>query len=203
MEQKVQAFRDHVTQLAADPAFVHRKWFIEWHLKIVERIALELAEHYPEVDHHFISVLAWLHDYGKLLDYDRQYEHAMYGKGCDKLIELGFDEAFATKAADSIELMDKKMDVDLHGAPIEVQIISSADGCSHLAGPFMHLFWHEATDTTFTGKTFEELMELNRKQAMKDWERKIVLPEARAACEKYYQVTMAQSGALPKKFLTS
>jgi hypothetical protein len=91
--------------------------------------------------------------------------------------------------------------VDLHEAHIEVQIVSSADGCSHMAGPFLPLFWHEATDPTFTGKTLDELMQLNIKKVEKDWNHKITLPEARAAFEPRYKFIREQSGELPQSFL--
>jgi hypothetical protein len=203
MQEKIQAFRDHVTELSANPAFVHHKWFVEWHLVIVERITLELCEFYPQVDRDLMIVLAWLHDYGKILDFDHQYDRSLLDQGRDVLVELGFDKAFADKAADYIEWLDKKMEVDLHEAPIEVQIIASADGCSHFVGPFMYVLWHEATDTTLAGKTLAELMESVRNKATKDWERKIVLPEAREVFKTYHQITMIQSGELPKRFLKS
>ena len=97
------------------------------------------------------------------------------------------------------ETLDKKMELDLHHVPIEVQIVSSADGCSHMIGPFLNIFWHEATDATFTGKTFERLMDLNRRKIDKDWTRKIVLPEARAAFEQRYTFLRQQAGELPYK----
>lgn len=201
MEAKIQAFRDHVAEISANPAFVHHMWFVEWHLKVVERIALELCERYPQVDRDLMSVMAWLHDYGKILSKDGEYERYRLDQGRDKLVELGFDERFADKAAEYVGWADKKLEVDLREAPIEVQILASADGASHLAGPFLYIFWHEATDKTFVGKTFQELMELNRAKIEKDWTRKIVLPEARAAFEKYYQVAMVQTGQLPDRFV--
>lgn len=203
MEEKIQAFRDHVSEISANPEFLHHKWFVEWHLKVVERIALELCEQYPQVDRDLMSVMAWLHDYGKILSKEGEYERYRLDQGRDKLIELGFDEEFANTASEYVGWADKKLEVDLREAPIEVQIIASADGASHLAGPFLNIFWHYDTDKSFEGKTFQEMMELNRAKIEKDWKRKIVLPEARAAFEKYYQVAMVQAGQLPDKFLAS
>lgn len=45
------------------------------------------------------------------------------------------------------------------------------------------------------------MIELNRAKIEKDWTRKIVLPEARAAFKKYYRVAMVQSGQLPQRFV--
>lgn len=200
MRDKIEAFKEHVREVSANPEFVHHKWFAKWHLEIVERIALELYDHYPETDRDLIEVMVWLHDYGKILDFDHEYE-ATLTEGPKILAKLGFPDDFAQKAVGYIEILDKKLELDLHEAPLEVQIVSSADGCSHLVGPFMHIFWHEATDKTFTGKTFEQLMEGNLRKARKDWDRKIVLPEARAAFESRHQILCEQSGELPAKFL--
>jgi hypothetical protein len=200
MQEKIDAFKAHVREVSANPHFVHHKWFVKWHLEIVERIALELLEKYPTADRDLVAVMVWLHDYGKTLDYEDQYQKTL-AAGREKLTELEFPADFVNRAVDGIELLDKKMEVDLREAPIEVQIVSSADGCSHLAGPFMQIFWNERTDKTFAGKEYEELMRLNLAKANKDWSRKIILPEARAAFEARYKLLCEQSGQLPDKFL--
>jgi hypothetical protein len=201
MQEKVSAFKQHVREIANNPSFVHHKWFVKWHLEIVEKIALELRELHPEADRDLVEVMVWLHDYAKILNWDRQYDRNLLDTGRDKLIELGFSQDFANKAADYIEMHDKSQEMNLRQAPIEVQISSSADGCSHLVGPFLPLFWHEATDKTFTNKTLEELMELNRKKIDKDWNFKVVLPEVRKAFESRYKFHCEQAGELPIKFL--
>jgi len=190
----------HVREVSANPDFMHHKWFVKWHLEIVERIALELTEKYPEADHDLVEVMVWLHDYGKTLDYENQYQKTLTA-GREKLAELGFSPDFVDRAVSSIEVLDKKMELDIRKAPIEVQIVSSADGCSHMVGPFMQVFWNERTDKTFAGKEYEELMQLNLAKAEKDWNRKIVLPEARAAFENRYKVICEQAGRIPEKFL--
>src|SRR6202012_3897029 len=127
MPDKIEAFKQHVREAAANPEFVHHKWFVQWHLEIVERIALELCGHYADANRDLVEVMAWLHDYGKIFDYDNQYETTLM-KGPKTLIDLGFPDSFAHQAAEYIGILDKKMELDLHKAPIEVQIVSSADG---------------------------------------------------------------------------
>lgn len=199
MNKQIAAFKQHVTEVSANPEFLHHKWFVQWHLEVVAKIALELCDHYPQADRDLVEVMAWLHDYGKILDYDNQYTKTL-SAGREKLAELGFPADMVDKAINYIEMLDKKMELDLHEAPIEVQIVSSADGCSHMTGPFMYVFWNEATDQTFAGKTFEELMALNIAKAEKDWKYKIVLPEARQAFEGRYHHIKEQSGQLPTKY---
>lgn len=200
MQDKISAFEQHVRTAASNPNFVHHKWFVQWHLEIVDRIAAELLALHPEADHDLVTVMVWLHDYGKILDFDNQYEETLTA-GRHKLAELGFSPDFTDTAIRYIEILDKKLEVDLRKAPIEVQIVSSADGCSHMVGPFLEIFWHEATDKTFTNKTFKELMELGRKKIEKDWNFKIVLPESRRAFEARYKFHCEQSGELPSRFI--
>ncbi|HEX7963392.1 MAG TPA: HD domain-containing protein [Candidatus Saccharimonadales bacterium] len=196
MEDKIAALRAHLTELSANPDFVHHKWFMKWHLELVTRIALELRDHYPDADRTFVEVMALMHDYGKLLDPVNDHDPALADKGAEKLVELGFDADFAHRIAEAVKHMDRKMEVDLHEAPIEVQIVSSADACSHVTGPFMYLWWYENGD-----KSFEELMAGNIRKAKKDWERKVVLPEAREAFERYFDATFVQNGELPDRFV--
>lgn len=201
MQNKIAAFRRHVEQAANNPDFLHHKWFVKWHLEIVQKLAAELCEYHPEADRDLVEAMVWLHDYGKILDFDNEYKKTLTA-GRHILRELGFDPQFVDQAIAYIEILDKKLEVDLRKAPIEVQIVSSADGCSHMIGPFLEIFWHEATDKTFVDKTFEELMALGRKKIDKDWSRKIVLPEARKAFEARYTFHREQAGELPAKFFS-
>jgi len=201
MHDKIEAFRQHVIIASANPAFIHHKWFVPWHLEIVAKLADELCDHYPDADRDLVRLMAWLHDYGKILDYDNQYAVTLTA-GRQKLAELGFPPEYIDRAISNIETLDKKLEVDIHQANIEVQIVSSADGCSHMVGPFMNIFWNEATDKTFAGKEYEALMELNRIKLDKDWQYKIVLPEARAAFEPRYRFLREQAGDLPERFFS-
>lgn len=198
MQNTIQALKTHVADIAGDPAFRHHDWFVTYHLEVVERIAKELLAHYPEADADLVEVMVWMHDYGKILDFDRQYDRALVDVGRDKLIELGFAPDFASRAADYIEWMDKRSEVDLHKAPIEVQIVSSADGGSHFASPFHPIYYHENPDKPLAG-----ILAGKPQRISIDWERKITLPEARAAFAPYYEVTKVQNGQLPQTFLSA
>ena len=191
----IEAFKQAVIQSSNNPDFIHHPWFVQYHLVIVEQIAEELLEHYPDADKDLVRVLVWLHDYGKTIDFDNQYEATLV-EGKKKLQEIGFDTAFVNEAIRSVEAIDKKMEIDLKQESIEVQIVSSADGCSHYVGPFLHFWWWEHPK-----KNGKELMDDNRYKITKDWTRKIVLPEARAAFEARYTFLLEQAGDLPAKFL--
>jgi HD domain len=185
-----------VTEASRNPAFIHHPWFVEYHLAIVARIADELVAHYPQANPELVTVMAWMHDYGKILDFDHQYEITLR-EGPKLLRDIGFATEFADMVIEYIAILDRKMELDLHEAPIEVQIVSSADGCSHMVGPFMALYWWENAN-----RPFKSLMESNLKKADKDWNRKIILPEARQAFEARHQILLEQAGHFPDTFLS-
>ena len=195
MNEKVEVWKAHVREVSVDPSFVHHEWFVQWHLEIVERIALELCDAYSAADRELVEVMVWLHDYGKALDFENQYA-ATLSAGTAKLTEMGFTRDFVERAISGIETMDKKMELDLRTAPLEVQIVASADGCSHMVGPFLSLYWREHPELST-----EELLAANRAKLEKDWNRKITLPEARAAFAAHHDFLLEQASPVPQKFL--
>lgn len=194
-DEKFEAFKKLVIESSNNPEFIHHKWFVEYHLLLVEKIAEELLKQYPEADVYTVKVLVWLHDYGKTIDFSNQYE-ATLTEGRRRLEELGFESGFIDLVIKYMELIDKKLEVDISKCPIEVQIVSSADGSSHFIGPFMQLWWWENPS-----KDYKVLMEDTIKKAKKDWDYKIVLPEARQIIEPRYKFLLEQSGNLPDTFL--
>ena len=199
MQDKITAFKQHVAQNSSEPQFRHHRWFVKWHLEVVARLALELCDHYPEADRDLVEVMAWLHDYGKTIDYANEYATTL-SAGRQKLSELGFPAAMIDKAVNNIDTLNKKFETDLRKAPIEVQIVSTADGCSHMTGPFMEIFWNPTIDPTFAGKSLDELLALNLAKIEKDWQYKIVLPEARRAFEQRRHFLKEQAGQLPDSY---
>lgn len=199
MKPQIEAFKSHVREISAKPEFLHHQWFTKWHLEVVERLSLELCDYYPEADRELVEVMVWLHDYGKIIDFDNEYMMTQIA-GRERLMELGFPAEFTAKAITMIDTLDKKLVIDLRQAPIEVQIVSSADGCSHMAGPFYKIFWDNAIDKTFSSRTLDARSQGDLAKIEKDWTRKIVLPEARAAFQKYYEVMLVQCGQFPEKF---
>jgi hypothetical protein len=119
-------------------------------------------------------------------------------EGGQRLVEIGFSDDFVRHAVEHARTLDAYVELDLTEAALEVQIVSSADGCSHFIGPFLQLWWWEHPE-----KPFEELMADNRPKIIKDLNRKIVLPQARAAFEHRYRFLLEQTGVLPDRFIAS
>ncbi len=196
MDNLIGKFKQHVVEVSKNPNFIHHDWFVEYHLNFVEKISLELCEKYPEADKSIVLILVWLHDYAKILDFSRQHDVVMFEKGREKLLELGFGKLCVDKVLEYLDLFEKKMEVDLRGAPIEVKIVSSADAASHLIGPFFAIYYKENAN-----KTIPELMESNYNKLKKDWDRKIVLPEIKDAFKERHELFLEQVGDFPEKYL--
>jgi len=189
----IQKLKEKIKELCENQEFIHYRWFFRYHLEIVEKISLELCDVYRNADRDLVLMMVWMHDYGKIVNFNDQYLETL-GSGLEFLTKLGFDREISQKVIDRIEIIDKKENVET--AQIEVQIISSADGAAHLVGPFFYLWWYENYK-----KEFEVLMDDNREKLLKDWKRKIVIPEVKKSFENRYDFLLEQCGNFPEKFL--
>lgn len=186
-------FREIVCRAARHPGFIHHRWYVEYHLVLVERIALELCGVYPDADRGLVQLLVWLHDYGKIVD--RPNEHAAtLTHGRAALVACGFGPELVARALHYYELFERYDEVAR--APLEVRIASSADGAAHLVGPFYAIWWHEHPE-----RDIPTLMADNRRKALVDWDQKIVLPEVRAAFATRHRLLLEDCGDLPSTFL--
>ena len=194
MENLLNKLRQTITDLTSNPEFIHHQWFIDWHLKIAEKISLELLEIYHQADKDLIMGMVWMHDYPKIIDFEDQYNpQILLNQGQNLLIELGFPNQYIKKLIKYIRIIDSNLTVDLSNSPIEVRLVSTADGVSHLFGLFYLINWYENPQKKIT-----ELIESNINKLNKDWNRKIVLPGIKALLQPRYDFLVYRqiSGAI-------
>lgn len=195
MENILQNLKNHVIDKSKNPDFVHHAWFVDYHLILVEKLAMELCGIYKEANKDIVFVLVWIHDYAKILDRSREHDAEMFNRSRELMTEIGFPVEFINEAIEYLEIFESKMSVDLNTAPIEVKIVSSSDAASHLVGPFYSIHYWENP-----GKTIPELVLSGRNKLIKDWTRKVVLPEVRKAFESKHTFMMEMTGDFPDRY---
>jgi hypothetical protein len=196
MEELYTKLKQEISQLAASPNFANHQWFVQYHLEIVEKIALELCELYPQADQSFIRLLVWFHDYGKLVDYANQYKNTQ-SFGHEFLTKLGFPPDLSEKLLHYVNLIDNISTVDgVDKLPIEVKILVSSDGASHFIGPFHATWLYEHPQQPLV-----DLLQSNLNKAHKDYDKKIVLPEVKEFIKSRFEFVLEQNGQLPDRFL--
>jgi hypothetical protein len=191
--QAIDKVRNQIVKLAEDPAFIHHKWYVKHHLTIVEQISLELCEIYQAANQDLVLLLVWMHDYGKITNQPAT-ESKVTGERF--LIDEGVEIELARQVMNSLEIIDRKNANELMAAQVEIQIVSSADGASHMVGPFFSIYWWENSDLSI-----DELQSRNLKKLKTDWERKIVLPEVKQAFESHYRYLLGNFGGTIKRYL--
>jgi len=193
MNERLVRLREQVVSRSLDPTFLFHDWYVRHHLEVVVGLSHELLRFYPDADADEVEALAWLHDIGKTLHPPDTMEGTPAEAG-RLLRALEFDDAFTGRVEAGLRVLDRKENLDR--AAIEVQIVSSADGCSHLTGPFMMIYWRENPHLSI-----DELMAENRRKAERAWTLKITLPEARAAFAERYRLMLELVGDPPVRFL--
>ena len=187
MDELITKLKLEIMRLAGDPNFIHHKWFIKYHIEIVEKIALELCDLYPEVDHSLILTIIWMHDYGRFFDRENRHQETL-DKAPTLLASLGFTDKFSNQVIEYIKIMDNK--AVIASSPIEVQIVSSADAASHLMSPFYSIYFYENPNVEL-----EDILESNVRKLHRDWEKKFILPELRKKLEPRHKFLLEQNGA--------
>lgn len=193
MKENILKFKNIAIQNFTKEGFIYREWIVPYHLEIVERITMELCDIYQNANRDIVQVLVWFHDFGKPFNEENEKEStAVEGVLC--LRECGFSEDFINAVVRYWELMEKKNEIDLSTTPIETQIISSADGASHLVGTFYAGYFGDGNDFITTQKRLREKIDV-------DWNRKITLPEVRVAFKDRYLKARELLGEFPESFI--
>ncbi|AFZ03256.1 HD domain-containing protein [Calothrix sp. PCC 6303] len=181
--QIIDRVRSEIVKMAQDPHFIHHKWYVKHHLKIVEQISLELCQIYQDADQDLVLLLVWMHDYGKITNQSATKSKVT---GESFLIDEGVGIELAQQVMNNIEVIDRKDISELKSATDEIKIVSSADGASHMVGSFFSIYWWENSHLSI-----EELQARNLQKLQTDWEKKIVLPEVKQAFATHYQFLLS------------
>lgn len=194
MQEQIFKLKNHVKELIQNDDFIHKSWFLKYHLEIVEKVAFELCDIYKNANKDIVQVMIWMHDYWKLIDFENQYNlhHLWY----EKMLELWFSEDFSKMIKNYVMKLDEKDNLSSDETPIEIKIVSSSDWASHMIWPFFKLWWYENWH-----KDFEELMNDNMIKLEKDWNYKIVLPEVKEKFLDRYNFLKEQFWIFPNDFL--
>lgn len=114
-------------------------WFVETHIKLVEKNALWLLEKLPQANREVVLAAVWLHDIMRVLDQemakDNSGDHAIEGA------------KFAEKMIDQLEINNPEKDLILEAIrchsckkelpqSLEAKIIASADAMAHMYPEF-------------------------------------------------------------------
>ena len=194
-QDQINEFKKIVIRNCENPGFKFREFFIRDHLLIVEKIASELCDIYKEADRDLVSALVWFHDFGKPIDINNESEITLR-QGVKIMKSVGLSDDFINKTVVCWGRMEMKNEIDLSLEPIEVKIISSADGASHFVGKFFSTYFKDDAS-----ETIEETEKRISKKINQDWERKIVIPELKVAFKERYLRALEIIGEYPEKLI--
>lgn len=194
MQENISKFKNIVIKNFSRKDFKYHEWMVEYHLKIVEKIAMELCDVYTDADRDVVQALVWFHDFGKPIDEENERTVTLT-EGPKIMLDCGFNQDFINRVVECWQLMEKKNEIDIRTTPIETQIVSSSDGASHFTGVFYPSYFNE------DGDSFTTTQNHLREKIEKDWNRKIVLPEVQKAFESRYLRVKEMLGEFPDKFI--
>ncbi|MFA6585698.1 MAG: hypothetical protein WCS86_00875 [Candidatus Paceibacterota bacterium] len=141
-QDKLNKFKQLTIKNCENVDFPYREWFVNDHLNIVEKIAIELCDIYKEADRDIVFALVWFHDFGQALDLKNIYE-VTKEKGVEAMKSVGLPQDFIDKVVKLWERIEMKNEINISKEPIEVQIVSTADGASHFTGKFYSTYFED------------------------------------------------------------
>ena len=113
MEEKILELRKKVIKASLNPDFIHHRWFIKYHLEIVEKIAIETCDTYKEANKDLVRTLVWIHDYGKILGIRDDMDKIIAVS--EKLMkDVGFENDFISQVIEYLKTFESKMEFDLN-----------------------------------------------------------------------------------------
>ena len=157
------------------------EWFVDEHVLVVEKLALELCKHYPEANKDAVLLSVWFHDIGRIHGISK--DHDVYG--ADYAKEYLSKKSFSTSLIDIIyQACRSHRCKDVLPQSIEAKIIATSDALSHFHnGFYLRILYSKSR----RGKDFQEIRKKILKKIDRDYKVKISLPIAKEATEPFYR----------------
>ncbi|MBT4376974.1 HD domain-containing protein [archaeon] len=163
----------------------HNKDDFDYHIVPVVNNALVLAKKVG-ANLEVVKVAALLHDIGRTYSkeegFNPENEHEFRGEEQSKIIlkDLNFEDNFIEKVAYCVLVHRGRGNIK--PATIEARVISCADAMAHF-DTFLRLFLVFQNTTN----SFEEAVDEIDKKMERNWNKKLILPEAKVIVEEKYK----------------
>lgn len=109
-------------------------WFYKEHVLVVEKLALDLCDLYPNANRDVVTISVWFHDIGRA--HGKNKDHDLYGADYARKIlsKNGFDQNLIDLVSESC----RTHSCSENGKPksLEGRILATADGLSHYHNGF-------------------------------------------------------------------
>jgi len=168
-------------------------WFYQKHILVVEKLAMELCDNYPEANRDAVSLMVFLHDIGRADNHSEN--HDLYGSEYAR--KLLTKNQFSTNFIDLVAEGCKTHSCDTFSKPtsLEGKILATADAMSHFHnGFYLQIFysWSQKIDEKHYPKLVKQQNFANLKKKLfekmdGDLNSKIFFTEAKEAILPFYQ----------------
>jgi putative nucleotidyltransferase with HDIG domain len=177
-------------------------WFYEEHVLVVEKLAMELCDKYPEANRDAVTLMVFLHDIGRADNHSE--DHDLYGSEYAR--KLLTENEFPPDFVDLVAQGCKTHSCDDFGQPtsLEGKILATADAMSHFQrGFYLRIFyaWNQKADKMHypeleNNQNFANLKEKLFAKMDRDFNSKIFFPEAKNAVLPLYQAWQQTIGEI-------
>ncbi len=160
-------------------------WFYEDHILVVEKLAMELCDRYPEANRDAVTLMVFLHDVGRAGNHSKN--HDLYGSEYARqlLTENEFSPAFVNLVVEGC----KTHSCDDFGQPVSLEgkILATADALSHFHHGFYLKIFYAWSQKSTDKQDFIHLKQKIFAKMDRDLNSKIFFPEAKNVALPLYQ----------------
>lgn len=169
----------------------NEEWQIKLHISLVRDIAVKLAQKLG-ADSEIVEISAWLHDFSRLGESGEDH-HIRGAAEAERILkQVGYppDKIKAVR-----HCIEGHRASDILPESLEAKVVSAADAMSHFHVMPL-LFWIAGRN----GKDRRESFDWVSEKIKRDWEKKILFPEAREMVKKEYDAIATLLESMKKQF---